>query len=696
MRPSNTSSLESVPRRRRDAWRRVALCVAFASVVILGAQLTQLRPAGVLASSASKIGSSTLNISVRDSMTGYGVSDRVIFATPKGGSITMLSNGASGQSAYQLSSGHNDLEVSASGYQPLKTHFELEPQSALDVTVWVDPEQIPNELRPEVIQSQLRPGYVMLHGHVVDTNGRPLQGVRVYLEQTSIGALTNSRGYFLFYAPAAVIDQANDMPATDNLLADLKGYKRYRLSNVLLPEGATHFIIDMKPGKGVTEQDATHKMMRSTEELKDSQTSPGTATDNDRRTQDDITTEAAVRPMSVSVPSSIRVGFNCSCASCSTVQVYSLDTYVRLGLEDEWIASWNANALKAGAIAYRSYGVYHVYHPRDPNYDICNTTCCQVLNPSTSNVNTDNATAATSGMIVVDSTGNNPFFAEYAAENNDNFCADGFTGSPSFNWPCMSDSVDAGQAFNGHGRGMCQWGTQRWSVNQAKDYLWIVDHYYNNNGLPSGARSGILQTPSPDFSVSASPSSQSVIPGASTTYTVTVTASGGFNGTVALSASGLPADATASFNPASVVGSGSSTMTVTTSASTPAGSSTVTITGTSGALMHTTTVSLVVTNPGADFSLSASPSSRTVIRRQSTTYTVTVTPSGGFNGTVTFAVSGLAGGATASFNPTSVNTSGSTTLTVTAGNARGTFPFTITGTSGGLQRTTSVTLTVTK
>lgn len=118
---------------------------------------------------------------------------------------------------------------------------------------------------------------------------------------------------------------------------------------------------------------------------------------------------------------------------------------MRLGLDDEWIASWNANALKAGAIAYRSYGVYHVYHPRDANFDICSTTCCQVLNPSTSNVNTDNATTATSGMIVVDSTGDNPFFAEYAAENNDNFCADGFTGSPSFNWPCMSDPVTPGK-----------------------------------------------------------------------------------------------------------------------------------------------------------------------------------------------------------------------------------------------------------
>src|SRR5262249_47053658 len=175
----------------------------------------------------------------------------------------------------------------------------------------------------------------------------------------------------------------------------------------------------------------------------------------------------------VPAPASIRVGTSCTCATCSAVQVYSLDTYVRLGLDDEWIASWKPDSLRAGAIAYRSYGAYHVYHPRAANYDICSTTCCQVLDPSDSNVNSDPATPFPSGMIVVNAAQTEPLFAEYAAENNDNFCANGFTGSPSTNWPCMSDSVDAGQTFNGHGRGECQWGTQRWALNQLKDYVWI-------------------------------------------------------------------------------------------------------------------------------------------------------------------------------------------------------------------------------
>ena len=105
-----------------------------------------------------------------------------------------------------------------------------------------------------------------------------------------------------------------------------------------------------------------------------------------------------------------------------------------------------------------------------------------------------------------------------------------------------------------------------------------------------------LVVATPEFSLSATPGSQTVPHGKSTTYRVNVTPSGGFSGTVALSASGLPTGATATFSPASVNESGSSTMTVKTGNKTPSGSYTLTITGnsTSPALTHTTTVSLTV------------------------------------------------------------------------------------------------------
>src|SRR4029077_11198208 len=68
--------------------------------------------------------------------------------------------------------------------------------------------------------------------------------------------------------------------------------------------------------------------------------------------------------------------------------------------------------------------------------------------------------------------------------------------------------------------------------------------------------------PPSDFTIAASPASRTVTQGSSTSYTVTIGAVNGFVGPVSLSASGLPANATASFTPASVSGSGIATLDV--------------------------------------------------------------------------------------------------------------------------------------
>jgi hypothetical protein len=645
--------------------------------------------AAFLALVAPGASAARLEIVVRDSATGYAVPARVLARANEQLPSRALFMDAAARGAFDLPAGSHVIEVEAAGHRPLRTRFELSNDATLSAVLWLDPSEPPVELRPESLSALVQPGRAVVHGHVVDVqSGRPVPGARVVLERAGLEARTDERGYFVLDTPALEADGA-ELPSTEDLTVERSGYRTYRRSDFFITEGATHFVVDLERGRGRVERGVPHKMQLSPEELASAQSVLPA----------EVAATEPVAPTleSVVVPDSIRVGFNCSCATCSTVQVYTLDTYVRLGLDDEWIASWTANSLRAGAIAYRSYGAYHVYHPRAANYDICSTTCCQVLDPSDSHVNSDNATSFTSGMIVVNAAQTEPLFAEYAAENNDNFCADGFTGRPDMNWPCMSDPVDAGTTFNGHGRGECQWGTQRWAANQAKDYVWITNHYYNDNGNPSGARSGVLQTPGPDFTLGASPSSQTVAAGGSVAYTVTVTAVNGFSGTVDLSASGLPAGATATFNPASVTGSGTSSLSVATTTSTPAGSYTIAITGTSGTLTHSTTVTLVVTGPG-DFALSASPASQTVRRGSSTSYTVTVTPSGGFTGVVTFSLTGLPSGASASFNPASVNSAGSSTLTVTTARntTRGTFTLTIRGTGGGLTRTTSVSLTVTK
>src|SRR5206468_2845240 len=99
-------------------------------------------------------------------------------------------------------------------------------------------------------------------------------------------------------------------------------------------------------------------------------------------------------------------------------------------------------------------------------------------------------------------------------------------------------------------------------------------------------------TQSPDFTLSASPSSQTVAPGGSTSYNVAISPISGFTGQVTLSVSGLPRVSSGSFTTAS------SSMSLTMSTSTPAGTYTLTITGVSGGLTHTTTVVLTVAGAG--------------------------------------------------------------------------------------------------
>src|SRR5713226_9786689 len=98
--------------------------------------------------------------------------------------------------------------------------------------------------------------------------------------------------------------------------------------------------------------------------------------------------------------------------------------------------------------------------------------------------------------------------------------------------------------------------------------------------------------PPPNYTLSASPNSLTMSQGTTGTSTVPVTPLNGFNGSVSLSASGLPSGVTASFNPSSTTSS--STLTLTASSTATTGTVTVTVTGTSGSLTKTTTLSLTV------------------------------------------------------------------------------------------------------
>ena len=99
----------------------------------------------------------------------------------------------------------------------------------------------------------------------------------------------------------------------------------------------------------------------------------------------------------------------------------------------------------------------------------------------------------------------------------------------------------------------------------------------------------------PSFQISAAALSPATVnPGKPATSTVTVTAMAGFSGTVALACSGLPSGASCAFVPASVAGSGTSRLTISTSGTTTPGSYPVGVQGSSGSTDNSAPLSLVV------------------------------------------------------------------------------------------------------
>jgi hypothetical protein len=97
-----------------------------------------------------------------------------------------------------------------------------------------------------------------------------------------------------------------------------------------------------------------------------------------------------------------------------------------------------------------------------------------------------------------------------------------------------------------------------------------------------------------DFSLSESRATLQIPRGTSGSDTITVSAVQGFTGNVSFSLSGLPARTSASWNPSTVPGSGSSLLTIHVNKPARSGKYNLTITGTSANLAHSMLLTLVV------------------------------------------------------------------------------------------------------
>lgn len=405
--------------------------------------------------------------------------------------------------AVELPDNVTTITARAAGYRPLEAHAR---ENDRPVTLLLDPLERPERfahLETQIAGTEVR----ALQDYIRHAeSGHAVAGAKVEFE--GAGTVSNAKGYFeLFLQPC---NETESRRSTLRVQAGALGERT--VDNILCSPGIERRILAV--GENITGRTSDtvgavdggdHALNRLSRPVPSVE--PLT---NPREDTEPLQATTGIQP-----PTTIRVGFadaactqECCTGSCSHTCIKSLETYVRNGLHREWIASWSQHSLRAGSIAYRSYGAWHVDNPRSASYDICSSACCQVNN-NTTHANTDSAAATTAGIMLT-RDGVSSFRAEYSADNNswvdpnsnlscsnnDLSCGDGFAGSPAADWPCLDDPVSLGKSCFGHGRGMSQWGSQRWATQpNAPLWTWIVDHYYNDNGSGSGLRTATMTSP---------------------------------------------------------------------------------------------------------------------------------------------------------------------------------------------------------
>ena len=148
--------------------------------------------------------------------------------------------------------------------------------------------------------------------------------------------------------------------------------------------------------------------------------------------------------------------------SLGRVDRVDFKTYVKNVLPNEWISSWPAESLKAGAMAVKSFGWYWALHSTRKTssgacFDVCDNTSSQVYKPGSATTATNSAVDATWGTRMTRS--GDILQAHYCSTTT--ACGGWITG----NWMSQYGSADL--------------------ANDGDSYSTILHYYYTNITLTS-------------------------------------------------------------------------------------------------------------------------------------------------------------------------------------------------------------------
>lgn len=178
-------------------------------------------------------------------------------------------------------------------------------------------------------------------------------------------------------------------------------------------------------------------------------------------------------------PATIRVIHHednrCRNAPVDPVSVIPFEEYVARVVSAEVPASWSLEALKAQAVAARTYAWHQILIQR-PDYDVSDWANFQYM-CDTIHESARQAANETAGIYLTetDDLDRKPILAMYSAENSHPT----FTNNAVSYLQAVPDQYGLGKARFGHGYGLSQWGAQR-RASDGHGFAQILGHYYSN------------------------------------------------------------------------------------------------------------------------------------------------------------------------------------------------------------------------
>ncbi len=320
-----------------------------------------------------------------------------------------------------------------------------------------------------------------IEGWVTDkATGEPLSNAKVSL----IGGIethTDSTGHFAF-SPAQVgkgATSGNGKQLVD-IVASMNGHGEWSLGSAVYYAGDT---LRVYPKLGSATEG--HERFVAAQSLSQAERPPGQSKE--------VASQPAVFHIDgvnapLTPPASIRVYRTES----GQVEVVPFRDYVKHTLPNEWIPTWSAASLKAGAMAIKSYAWYWVSRGGKQGAlgaDVKDNVDDQVYDPNVSYASTDAAVDATFNYVL----------SRNGALFQTQYCAGAYSGEQSGACPWA-------------GSYMTQWGSAYYS-DRGKPWGWILEFYYSGARVsPNPPGGGYDGTPPPTSAPGVTPAVQPTAP----------------------------------------------------------------------------------------------------------------------------------------------------------------------------------------